>query len=90
MENYRRDDFWDAATWADIDQAALAEAQQIRVARKVFRTEDLSDGDRRRAVLDIEGAGGPSCRLAVTAGIRRSAIHRNLRAFSVDAGTGRR
>ncbi|MFZ0376567.1 MAG: family 1 encapsulin nanocompartment shell protein [Solirubrobacteraceae bacterium] len=42
MENYRRDDFWDAATWADIDQAALAEAQQIRVARKVFRTEDLS------------------------------------------------
>ncbi len=41
MLNYRRDDLWDAATWADIDQAVLDEVQNVRVARKVFPTEDL-------------------------------------------------
>jgi len=48
--NYRRDDLWDAATWADIDQAVLDEVQKVRVARKVFHTEDLS----------ASGAGVPS------------------------------
>jgi uncharacterized linocin/CFP29 family protein len=39
--NYRRDELWDAATWADIDQAVLDEVKSVRVARKVFPTEDL-------------------------------------------------
>ena len=42
MENYRRDDFWDAATWAELHQAVLDEVDRVRVARKVFYTEDLS------------------------------------------------
>ena len=42
MLNYRRDGLWDAAAWADIDQAVLDEVQRVRVARKVFHTEDLS------------------------------------------------
>lgn len=42
MNNYRRDDLWDAATWADLNQAVLDEVQKVRVARKVFPTEDLS------------------------------------------------
>jgi Encapsulating protein for peroxidase len=39
--NYRRDELWDAATWADIDQAVLDEVQRVRLARKLFPTEDL-------------------------------------------------
>jgi uncharacterized linocin/CFP29 family protein len=42
MINYGRDALWDAPTWADLDQAVLEEVNRVRVARKVFRTEDLS------------------------------------------------
>jgi uncharacterized linocin/CFP29 family protein len=42
VENYRRDGFWDAATWADLDQVVQDQAQRVRVARQVFLTEDLS------------------------------------------------
>jgi uncharacterized linocin/CFP29 family protein len=42
VENYRRDDLWEAATWADIDQVVLDEVRNVSVARRVFPTEDLS------------------------------------------------
>jgi uncharacterized linocin/CFP29 family protein len=42
MSNYGRDVLWDAATWADLDQAVSDEVNRVRVARKIFRTEDVS------------------------------------------------
>lgn len=45
MSNYGRNTLWDAATWADLDQAVSEEVERVRVARKVFRTEDLLSPD---------------------------------------------
>ena len=41
MSNFGRDALWDAATWSELDQAVSEELDRVRVARKVFRTEDL-------------------------------------------------
>jgi uncharacterized linocin/CFP29 family protein len=47
MNNYGRDEIWDPATWADIDQVVLEEVKRVRVARRVFRTEDVRGPDGR-------------------------------------------
>lgn len=44
-----RDNFWDDATWQEIDKAVLVEVGRVRVAQKVFPSESTSDG-----------SGGPS------------------------------
>ena len=41
MSNFGRDALWDTATWSELDQAVSEELERVRVARKVFRTEDL-------------------------------------------------
>lgn len=41
MVSYGRDAIWDAATWADIDQAVLDTASRVRVGRKIFNTETV-------------------------------------------------
>lgn len=45
MRNYGRDQLWDSATWADLDQAVTDEVKRVRVARRVFRTEDVRGPD---------------------------------------------
>jgi len=42
MTNYGRDGIWDAATWAEIDQAVADQVKRLSIARRVFETVDLS------------------------------------------------
>lgn len=42
---YQPDEIWDAATWAEIDQAVAEEVKRVGVARRVFRTEPVMAAD---------------------------------------------
>jgi len=67
VENYRRDDFWDAATWAELDQAVLDEVRRVRVARQVFPTEDLilASGDAPNWLSTAEVQRDPEAELII-------------------------
>jgi uncharacterized linocin/CFP29 family protein len=47
MSSYGRDRLWDAATWAELDEAVAEEVQRVSVVRRVFRSELLTDADGR-------------------------------------------
>src|SRR6516225_9888587 len=64
MKNYGRDELWDSATWADLDKEVLDEVKTVRVAQKVFHTEDASKSSGgapiwvSTAQVDATGADG--------------------------------
>ena len=60
---YQPDAIWDAATWAEIDQAVAEEVKRVSVVRRAFRTGFVMAADGTApswisgAAVQIHGAG---------------------------------